>query len=287
MIVFIEKGRLGNQLFQYAALRTICADSERLVLIGFDELRCLFENLEAAFPISSRTPIFRLMIRLRPGVERALRHQSIVGVISEEWTDGRPRIAIEPGLSSLQYCHTSYFQNELCFSDRVPSKLRIRAELSERARARIADTSAQERTRIFVHVRRGDFLHWPFQQSPAALPQEWYHRCMTIMRELYEDPLFLLCSDDQDWVVDRFQLGPDVQLAGGDQFEDFALMSECDAGILSASTYSWWAAYFIRQRRSDARFLAPEFWVGHQKNEWFPPGIETSFIDYLAVEKSS
>ena len=50
MIISKGSGRLGNQLFQYAALRTLCEQNEKLVLLlGFDDLQKAFDGINAKY----------------------------------------------------------------------------------------------------------------------------------------------------------------------------------------------------------------------------------------------
>lgn len=55
MIIFKELGRLGNQLFQYSALKTLCQHDENLILFGFEELQTAFDGIDATI-INLHTP---------------------------------------------------------------------------------------------------------------------------------------------------------------------------------------------------------------------------------------
>jgi len=284
MIVFMESGRLGNQLFQYAALRTLRAADERLVLPGFDALRDVFVNPEAAFACGSRSFVFRILGRLRAPLERVLARHAAVTVIDETFDNDRCRVRIVPGrIRALRYCATAYFQSETLFDDGVAEKLRMRPELVERARQTLAGSGAGERTKVFVHVRRGDYLQWPSADAAAVVPIAWYEECMQRVRRRHPDAFFIVCSDDPSYVTERFGRAPDVFISSAAEREDFALMSQCDAGILSASAFSWWAAYFVMRRRREALLLAPEYWIGHRAREWFPIGVRSRFLEYVPV----
>jgi hypothetical protein len=284
MLLFIESGRLGNQLFQYAALRTIRAEGERLVLVGFDALQGVFENLDASFPVSSRSNLLKVFHRIRPGFERFMGHQTLVGIVGERFSGGRCQLEITPGrMARLRYCRIAYFQSDSLFADAVVAGLRMRGELVRQANERLAATQSKGRHKVFVHVRRGDYLRWPSRASRALLPGEWYDGCMDRFRRQYRDPLFILCSDDPQYLRERFGAMRDVHIPAGNEYEDFALMCHCDSGILSASAYSWWAAYFVKRARKDATLLAPEFWIGHPTKEWFPIGVKSPLFDYVPV----
>lgn len=57
-------------------------------------------------------------------------------------------------------------------------------------------------------------------------------------------------------------------------------MKNCDGGILSPSTYSWWAAYLSNKR---GFFLAPKYWIGHRQKVLFPSYFTSKIITYKKV----
>jgi hypothetical protein len=85
-------------------------------------------------------------------------------------------------------------------------------------------------------------------------------------------------GDDPGWAEARLA-GPDTVFSTLQAGEDLALMARCDAGILSASSFAWWAAWFA-DRRSDGPFLAPLHWLGHAIGEWWPEHVASTFITY-------
>jgi hypothetical protein len=284
MLLFLESGRLGNQLFQYAALRTLCRGDERLVLLGFDALRSAFENVDARFALSTGSALFGVAQRMRPGVDRLVSSLAVLPVIGERFEGERCKVEVTPGrIHALRYAKEAYFQSDELFDEAVVSELQMRDGLAVAAREKLAAVDPQGRHRVFVHVRRGDYLHWPTPESPAVLPDSWYRACMDRMRRRYRDPFFVLCSDEPQYVRDRFGDFPDAHVATGGELEDFALMCHCDSGIASASAYSWWAAYFVKRRSAGATLFAPEFWIGHRERRWFPIGVKCAHFEYVPV----
>jgi len=65
------------------------------------------------------------------------------------------------------------------------------------------------------------------------------------------------------------------------------MMSLCDGGVLSASTYSWWPAFFSFYKNKNKVFFAPKYWAGHRLKQYFPLNFSyTSFLKYIDVNKS-
>jgi hypothetical protein len=281
VIVFIEKGRLGNQLFQYAALKTLCRPGERLLLMGFDELRRTFDGIQATFVLPSESRVFRhLSGRRRATLERALRRLGLMTVIGERFEKGRHSIHQEAGWGDhVRYCEVAYFQSESAFNRAVLNGVHVRPHLAQPAAAWLAGLCDRSRPRVFVHVRRGDYRQHPTPEHPAMLPGVWYRECMARMRGMLDDPIFVLCSDEPSSLAE-FDDVSDAVRSRNDQVDDFAMMTQCDSGILSPSSYSWWGAWFAHRNRGGGAFLAPEFWLGHPVREWMPPGIESSFLQY-------
>ena len=65
-------------------------------------------------------------------------------------------------------------------------------------------------------------------------------------------------------------------------------MSLCDHGVLSASSFSWWAGLYSVQRTLTGErygsFVAPMFWIGHRKEKWHPVTLPyASWLEYILV----
>ncbi|MBT4927482.1 hypothetical protein HON17_04635 [bacterium] len=56
MIIFFEKGQLGNQILQYTALKEIYPN-DRLVLFGFKDLEKTFKNIDATILRKEKLPV--------------------------------------------------------------------------------------------------------------------------------------------------------------------------------------------------------------------------------------
>ena len=63
MIIIIENGGLGNQIFQYFFCKSIASKNEKIYLLGFDDLKKLINDEQLCFLIKtsiSKTLMFRL-----------------------------------------------------------------------------------------------------------------------------------------------------------------------------------------------------------------------------------
>jgi hypothetical protein len=284
MIIFFENGRLGNQLFQYCALRKL-QENGALYLIGMQTLKSMFENVETAGVTCFERIIERLIsflgIEVVGGLAKILR---IIGTINAQIEQAGSKIVWENGLfRNIYFCDTSFFQSEESVEESVAGKLLLKPQLLTQA-SNIVKNYPHDRTQtFFVHIRRGDYVYWPSKSHPAVLPLNWYMEQMDQIRSKYAKPFFVVVSDDGPYADEMFAMYKDVFVAHESEDVDFALMSLCDGGgILSASSFSWWAAYFARLNGA-GYFVAPLYWTGHRRGDWLPVGIKTSWLKYAAV----
>lgn len=94
-----------------------------------------------------------------------------------------------------------------------------------------------------------------------AYEKEYYIKAMDYMRGKLENPLFLICSDDIDWVRQNIDMsGYDVIYETGNDpiWEKVRIMYSCKNFIMSNSTFSWWTMWL--SRNEDKIVVAPKRW---------------------------
>ena len=98
---------------------------------------------------------------------------------------------------------------------------------------------------VSLHVRRGDFV-----KSKRALDAGYYKRAIMYMRRHLREPLFLVFSDDLDWVRKHLDVGDNcIYVNEGRNLQDYEelfIMSSCQNNIIANSTFSWWGAWLNR-----------------------------------------
>ncbi|QSV72545.1 MAG: hypothetical protein HEQ20_19580 [Aphanizomenon flos-aquae KM1D3_PB] len=283
MLIFQESGRLGNQLFQYAALKSLSQSDEKLILLGFSDLESTFDGIEAKI-INSNNP------RLERSIYYRIYHQlnifsnrRILVRIGESYQENKHQITQRQGIfNSIKFVEQSYFQDQSLFSPKNIKTLTFKSSLLFSVNS-LLEVISPSNTNIFVHIRRSDYLSWPSKNSPAVLPASYYRKCINIIRSQVANPFFIFTSDDPFYVKDIFSDLNNSYISRGSSIEDFTLMSHCSGGILSASSFSWWSAYFAKSYNSNGIFLAPKFWAGHSVKSWFPQTIESDFLTFVDV----
>lgn len=79
---------------------------------------------------------------------------------------------------------------------------------------------------------------------------------------------FIFLSDEPETIEREFIYLKNKTISKGNHFgTDFAIMTKCDAGILSASSFSWWGSYLMKNRDL---VIAPKYWLGFASLENCP-----------------
>ena len=212
-----------------------------------------------------------------------LSHKGLITRISEQYKLDKYELIQKKGIfNSIRFVEKAYFQKESLFSREIVKNLVFKDGILGDSKY-LLDTISPSNIKIFVHIRRGDYLFWPSKNNPALLPASYYKKCIDIICSKISDPFFIFTSDDPFYVEDIFSDLKNSYISRKSSIEDFALMSYCHGGILSASSFSWWAAYFAYLNYPNGIFLAPKYWGGHPVKSWYPPNIESNFLSYIDV----
>lgn len=293
LIIAYENGRLGNSLFQYAALREF-APHASILLVGMDDLRRGFEGVAVSrysIPLvdDGRGRFRKRQVKLLAGLTNVLTRFRLISVADEDTSRAIPAPRVTRGLfAGIVLIRGGYFQAESVADTTSGLRLRLKPEWRSLATRTLASLPGTPLHQYFVHVRRGDYTTWPTRKDPAVLPLAWYLEQMDRVRARDPKAVFVVTSDDLPYIDEFLSPLPAVHIVHLGPLEDFAIMAGClGGGILSASTFAWWAAFLARHDSPRAFFLGPRFWAGHSTGQWLPAGIKTSWIEYADVRRPS
>jgi hypothetical protein len=278
MVLFFENGRLGNQLFQYSGLKKEF-QGHKIILLGFSEFFHVIKSRDQIF----RLPLFLSKKRFYLLIKKALNLLVKLKVITHAWETNEFRdnriIKVKGLFKNIIYVSSGFFQgNSNC--DLVRD-LTINEELVKLSKCLLEHLNIAEKEIIFLHIRRGDYLSWPSKDNPAVLSISWYLKSIEFMRKEVKNPAFLIFTDDFHYANDFFGREKDMYIINNDYSIDFTLMSICDHGILSASSFAWWASVFVRGKSDNSILIAPDYWIGHREKKWWPIGLKANWITYL------
>ncbi|AFO92946.1 alpha-1,2-fucosyltransferase [Phaeobacter inhibens] len=269
MIITRLHGRLGNQMFQYAAGRAL---ADRLgVSVALDSRGAELRGegvLTRVFDLDLATPDILPPLRQRAPLGYALWRG-----LGQHLGTG-PKLRREVGLgynpdfvdwSDNSYLH-GYWQSERYFAQ---SAERIRRDFTfpEYSNQQNAEMAARigETNAISLHVRRGDYLTLA---AHVLCDQAYYEAALAqVLDGLEGQPTVYVFSDDPQWAKENLPLPCDkvvVDFNGADtDYEDMRLMSLCKHNIIGNSSFSWWAAWL--NQTPDRRVAGPTKWFGDPK----------------------
>jgi hypothetical protein len=140
--------------------------------------------------------------------------------------------------------------------------LRPKHRLSIGAETLIAKASS--RNTGFVHVRRGDYVH--FMGDSGTLPTVYYSRALAHMRSIGKNIVrWFVFSEDKDWSRANLGFLPNSEVidyqSSNRDIEDLMIMKACSAGIIANSSYSWWGAAL--GDRPERLIIAPDRYWKH------------------------
>ena len=222
-------GRLGNQMFQYAALKGIATHNSTDYCLSSDT------SLHKCFQIPKKgTEIFYPTIK-----ETSYEFDENIFSCSEGDLYG-------------------FFQTEKYFSH-------IEEELRKDFRFYdiIYKTCSHYHKHILsqevvaLHVRRGDYITDP---NFVLLELDYYLEALTH----FPDSEIMVLSDDINWCREQF-VGKRFKFSSSnDPFIDLCLMSLCNYHIISNSSFSWWGSWLSKSKKT----IAPRNWFCGQFSNW-------------------
>lgn len=277
MIVSKLMGRLGNQMFQYAAGRALAArHGTDLVLDSSWIAATRAKGLATGFELGC----FDLRVQVRPVWEVArLAHPSPVVYALQRLRPSRRRFfhvlgedssyAFVPGVVDAP--DDTYLDGFWQFADYFADHAElVRRDFtfarvgSESARLEEAIRAAPDPA-VSVHVRRGDYVaHHRARELLGSLGADYYERAVETVVERVGPVSLFVFSDDPEWCRDRLRFPHvttivDRALPPERAWEDMRLMSLCRHHVIANSTFSWWGAWLNPSRSKVV--VAPARWA--------------------------
>lgn len=238
-------GRLGNQMFQFAALRGIAANR------GYNF--CFPYYYDA---VNDGTGNMLKTVLFEPFYMGSVDHLNIQTIDAK-----RPTIA-ERGFTFDEKLFNEcpdwvnihgFFQSEKYFKHIEKD---IKDDFSIRKEIRIPCLEMMDDIgdAISLHIRRDDFLTNP---NHMVLPINYYE---SALKQFDGDIPVLVFSDDPKWCFEQEIFSDDrfMIAEGNTDYVDLCLMTMCKYHIIANSSFSWWGAWLSN---SD-HVIAPKDWFG-------------------------
>ncbi len=271
MIISRITGGLGNQMFQYAAGRTISIKHNipfKIDISFFDNPKQNRHFLLDTFNIKAEIATKKEIIDFN-GEKKDLLPKKYFRIIRNTL---QKRIYRENRFSYsdtfLSIKKNTYikglFQSEKYFSsikNLIKNEFSLRKPLSHVYDKHLK--SINSNNSISLHIRRGDYVNnKKTSDFHGNLNIKYYTQAAEMIEKRIQNPHFYIFSDDIDWAKKNLMLNhPITFMADGNElncYEEMYLMSTCKHNIIANSTFSWWGAWL--NNNSNKIIIAPKKW---------------------------
>ena len=222
-------GRLGNQMFQYAALKGISYNN----------------NYEYPLPQS------KIQLNKCFKIPKCLNNQNKNILTEKIFTFDENFFNFCPDNVDI----SGFFQTEKYFKH-IESEIRndftFYNETYDIASSYM-DGMFLNTEVISMHVRRTDYTT---DDGFECLSLDYYE---TALKKFPELPVLIL-SDDPNWCKNYFKSERFFISLSADECIDLCLMSLCDYHIIANSTFSWWGSWLAKSKKT----IAPKYWFDGQ-----------------------
>lgn len=119
---------------------------------------------------------------------------------------------------------------------------------------------------VFIHVRRGDYLSPKYiKRFQGTCTLDYYNKAIHRIKEHIKSPTFFIFSDDMNWAKRNIITNCKTIYIDWNTKEnsplDMFLMSQCKAGIIANSTFSYWGAQL---GISNKFIIYPSKWINSE-----------------------
>lgn len=270
MFVFQFMGGLGNQLFQYAAARSLSIKRGIPFKIDFDDPYKFVKrkfNL-SAFNLQVEHASWMELYKCKPKRRIEKRLWKLVGKdpACRLYTE-KTYYTYDPGFFSCPdgaYI-SGFWQTEKYFLD-IEDTLRSELTFSIPASGKNEEwiKKINSCTAVSVHVRRGDVITVAKTNKLFnVMTPAFYENAMNNMASSFKDCVFFFFSDDIEWVRENIKTTyPAHYVDANDDahnYEDLRLMSSCKHHIIANSSFSWWGAWLNPDKQK--KVIGPAKWM--------------------------
>jgi hypothetical protein len=265
MIISKIIGGMGNQLFQYAAGRSLqklhnCELKldlfafENYDLRNFDlsnfNVEINVATLEEIKSLTFSNYLQKVKNKIKPINERTFFKETFFHYNR-----------LFEKLGSNVYIK-GYFQSEKYFKpieELIRKEFSLNSEIIDPVKDLGREISSHNS--ISIHFRRGDYKNREFYEYHGILSLQYYLDSYKYFNENITNPVYYIFTDDIQWVKSNISLPDSIFVSGEitkNHYEDLYLMSQCRHNIIANSSFSWWAAWL--NNHEDKIVIAPKKW---------------------------
>lgn len=264
-------GGLGNQLFQYAAGRSLAMKRGVELLLDLSFLnsdagdkhtrrQLEIDLFNTSYLLSSAKDLekFTSPDIFKRFVARIMGNTELV---NEKGFEFDPHFFSYPRNTYLN----GFWQSEKYFGHIRGTLLKefaVKNSVPERCRE-IAEAMNSSNS-VSLHIRRGDYVsNKNASEFHGVLPLDYYYNAITYLKQKTGASLnVFIFSDEMDWVKENLQTTEDLTYIDFNKNEnsvyDLYLMTQCRHNIIANSSFSWWGAWL--NQHPGKIVIAPKQW---------------------------
>lgn len=244
-------GRLGNQMFQFAALKGIARNRGFDFYIPAPNMAGIVDN-NVRYSDANIYNLFELRNVKYKVTEYPIIKESTFNFDLELFNNCSDNVDL-----------FGYFQNEKYFKN---IEEEIRQDFTFRQETlKICKEFLNNQEFISLHIRRGDYLT---NSNHPLQPLEYYEKALTYFDSSLPVMIF---SDDYQWCQTQKLFSSDrFYISENNTTEiDLCLQSLCTHHIICNSSFSWWGSYLADSKKT----VAPKLWFSGENSDKDTTGI--------------
>ncbi len=269
MIIVKIHGGLGNQMFQYAIVKSLAKknnDTFKLDISFYPKqnLRNYELNL---FNIKENIASKQECIELAGNENFIFKIKSKVGLKTKKplsYFSEKEHFVFDNNLWNKKndIYLDGYWQNENYFKDIKEELFRdfiLREDISIEAKKHLSKIKNSQS--VSLHIRRGDYVQNAHTNSVhGTCNLEYYKKAVEYIENNVLEAIFYIFSDDIKWCKENFDFLKNKVFVDDTQkaVEDLELMKNCKHNIIANSTFSWWGAWLNQNKNKIV--IAPKKW---------------------------
>ncbi|MEI9912906.1 MAG: alpha-1,2-fucosyltransferase [Bacteroidota bacterium] len=250
MIIARLQGGLGNQLFQYAAVKALASrlnkpfKLEAITSLQKDKYRSIALNdLHANFELATKKEVKDFLY-----FPSLYRHQYVSFFKAGKNIYHEPHFHFDENFFHLNdpVFLDGFWQSPLYFKDMetiIRRDFTIKPGLIKNVMEKGKELEGKDS--IAVHIRRGDFMNPKITAYHGVMGTDYYSKAIQILKERITSASVHYFSDDIEWVK-KYLPADNAEFVSSftrSAIEDFYLMTKCRHIIIANSSFSWWTAW--------------------------------------------
>lgn len=254
MVISRLIGGLGNQMFQYAAGRSLAVANNcelKLDVSGYKNYTLhngyeldLF-NIQAGLAMDNEiSSLVNVQSRWSRFISKKLGLKNKSHLIEKSFS-------FEPSFFDIkQSIYIDGYWQSYQYFESIKSQLKV--ELTPTAplsglNLSVAESIVQVNA-VSLHIRRGDYVsNNATNKVHGFLGLKYYEDAISIISSRVSNANYFVFSDDIAWAKENLELTNNVSFidhnSGKNSYEDMRLMGLCQHHIIANSSFSWWGAW--------------------------------------------